>query len=151
MNAVTRSTVMGVSILMLPFVLLSTGCIRRHEPVDKSPFGQIKLGMSELEVIKLLKGISRDQSVRDKWIHPVGWPRTLSEIPGWEKQIGGWHLDDSTSIEWHLWLVNDEHKWIAVGFVDDECCGTLGPLIAAIKKSGLKDTLRLEADPVRKD
>jgi hypothetical protein len=150
MHAIARWNVPTTSILAIVFVLLIPG-VRREPSIDTSPFGRIKLGMSELDVFKLLKGISPDPNVRGKGVHPVDWPMTLGELPGWENQIGGWHLDDGTRIAWQLWLVNDEHKWIAVGFVDDDCCGTLGPLIAAIKKSGLNDTLRLKADPVRKD
>lgn len=104
-------------------------------PVDDSSFGKVRLGMERHEVNKILRS-------RGEAVYPVGWPRTLGAMPDWRQKVSAWgNPNDDTEIDWFLWQVADNHQWVAVGFIEDGCGGSLGHLSAVIKKSGLRDNL----------
>jgi hypothetical protein len=125
-------------------------------------FDRIEVGMSSPDVKRLL-GSAGER------VAPLGWPRTLGEVPGYSSGIPqGFAVAGSgastsvgdgpppppdsptqyrhvvsprTEVWWRLWWVPGRHRWIAVAFLSDGSGGSLTVPTAIMKRSGATEQL----------
>jgi hypothetical protein len=96
-----------------------------------SSYSKVKKCRFEFEVNRALGSEGRKIAPRD-------WPKNLGEVRNREDH---WVAPASAPIEWVLWRVDDEHKWIAGGFVDLQLGGTMSMPEIILLKTGLKNEL----------
>jgi hypothetical protein len=125
--------------------LLTAGCRDTGSELPSQPvaslfcdsFSKVKVGMFEYEVDEIFGKKGRE--IKNV---PDSWPRTLGEVPDFEKIVRR-HFSGSPSfagekIWWLYWTVRGPHKWVAVGICRTNVDGgSLTMPEVVMKKSGL--------------